>query len=233
VAAAAGGAELDVPLTVHDAAKESHVKTWIATATAGLAVAVMMSGAPAAAPHAQPAKGTLPVPLRMSAFAVNMSNIATGTTAVMDIRITSWSTAKEREQLLGTAIEKGQDALLRALQKMPKQGHMSIPGWRGPDPHNARLGWDLRYASDTPLEDGGHQIGIATDRYIGFWEARNQPRTIDYPFTLIEIRLGTDGKGEGKMAVATKIEFDKKKQQLVLENYSSEPVRLNEVKIEK
>jgi hypothetical protein len=85
----------------------------------------------------------------------------------------------------------------------------------------------------TPGEDGGYRIGIATDRYIGMWEARNQPRTIDYPFSLIEIRLGSDGKGVGKMAVATKIDFDKKKKQLVLENYSSEPVRLNEVKIEK
>jgi hypothetical protein len=33
--------------------------------------------------------------------------------------------------------------------------------------------------------------------------------------------------------VATKIEFDKKKNQMVLENYASEPVRLNEVKIQK
>ena len=49
----------------------------------------------------------------------------------------------------------------------------------------------------------------------------------------IEIRLDAQGKGVGKMAVATKIEFDKAKKQMVLENYSSEPVRLNEVKIQK
>jgi hypothetical protein len=54
-----------------------------------------------------------------------------------------------------------------------------------------------------------------------------QPRTIDYAFTLIEIRVDREGKGEGKMAVATKISFDKKKNQIELENYSSEPVRLN------
>lgn len=207
------------------------MQTWMAFVTGAIALAVTVSGAPSGGPQASQA--TLPVPLRLSAFAVNMSNIATGTTAVMDIRITSWSTAKEREELLGTAVEKGQDALLRALQKMPTHGRMSIPGWRGPDPHNARLGWDLHYARNTPLEDGGQRIGIATDRYIGFWEARDQPRTIDYPFTLIEIRLGKDGKGAGKMAVATKIQFDKKKQQMVLENYGSEPVRLNEVKVEK
>ena len=65
------------------------------------------------------------------------------------------------------------------------------------------------------------------------WEAREQPRTIDYPFTLIDMRFDSSGKGVGKMAVATKIEFDKKKKQMVLENYASEPVRLNEIKIEK
>jgi hypothetical protein len=173
------------------------------------------------------------LPLRLSAFAVNMSTVAPGTTAVLDIRVTRWSNEKERQGLIVTAVEKGQDSLLRALQKMPVHGRISIPGWRGPDPHNARLGWDLHYAATAPLEDGGQRISIATDRYIGFWEARDQPRTIDYPFMLIEMRLDAKGRGTGKMAVATKIQFDKKKNQMVLENYASEPVRLNEVKIEK
>ena len=208
------------------------MKTWIVGATAATAVAVILSGVTTAARQTEP--GLLPLPLRMTAFAVNMSNVASGkTTAVMDIRITRWSTQKQREDLITTATEKGQDALLRALQKMPDHGRISIPGWQGPDPHNARLGWVLHYAYETPGEDGGYRIGIATDRYIGMWEARNQPRTIDYPFSLIEIRMGKDGKGVGKMAVATKIDYDKKKKQIVLENYSSEPVRLNDVKIEK
>ena len=84
--------------------------------------------------------------------------------------------------------------------------------------------------ADTQPE-GGRRIVIATDRYIGFNEARNQPRTIDYPFTLFEIRVDKAGEGQGKMAVATKISFDKKKNAIELENYSSEPVRLNNVKV--
>ncbi len=36
---------------------------------------------------------------------------------------------------------------------------------------------------------------------------------------------------KGKMAVATKISFDKKKNQIEIENYSSEPVRLQNVKV--
>ena len=207
------------------------MKMWTSSLLTIAGAAIVFSAGTTAAPQEE--KATLPLPLRMSAFAVSMATAAPGANAVMDIRVKRWSTQTERENLLTTAVEKGQDALLRALQKMPDHGRISIPGWTGPDPHNARLGWTLHYAYVTPGEDGGYRIGIATDRYIGMWEARNQPRTIDYPFSLIEIRLGKDGKGVGKMAVATKIDFDKKKKQLVLENYSSEPVRLNEVKIEK
>lgn len=191
---------------------------------------MVLPAGPVANPLLQ--EGQMPVPVRLSAFAVNMSTVAPGTTAVMDINVTRWSTPQEREKLLTTAVEKGPDALLRDLQRMPEHGRIRIPGWTGPDPHNARLGWDLHYAWNTPGEDGGQRIVIATDRYIGFWEARERPRTIDYPFMLIEIRLDKSGKGVGKMAVATKIEFDKKKNTMVLENYASEPVRLNEVKVQ-
>ena len=67
---------------------------------------------------------------------------------------------------------------------------------------------------------------------IGFREQVNQPRTIDYPFALFEMRFDRDGKGEGRMAYGTKISFDKKKQAIELENYSSEPVRLNQLTLE-
>jgi hypothetical protein len=204
------------------------VHTTITTPVAAVALATLLL---VPAPRAQEQR--LPVlPLRLSAFAVNMSTVQRPGTAVIDLRITRWSTPSEREKLIGTAVDKGQNALLRELQRMPNHGKISIPGWTGPDPHNARLGWTLRYAVAVPGEDGGTRIGIATDRYIGVWEARESPRTKDYPFTLIEIRLDPSGKGVGKMAVATRIDFDKKKQQMVLENYASEPVRLNQVTVE-
>lgn len=191
--------------------------------------AVLGGSLAATSPAQAPAVPQLP--LELTAFAVNMSTVQRPqSTAVVEIRITRWSTAEERQRLITTAIQKGQDALLRELQRMPDHGRISIPGWTGPDPHNARLGWTLHYAVAAPGEDGGLQIGIATDRYIGVWEARNQPRTTDYPFTLIEIHLDAAGRGVGKMAVATKIEFNRDKKQLVLENYASEPVRLNDIK---
>lgn len=76
---------------------------------------------------------------------------------------------------------------------------------------------------DALLEDGGERVIMATDRYISFWEAWVRPRTIDYPFTVIEPRLGPNGEGEGKMSLATKTIYDKKDNVVVLENYGIQP----------
>jgi hypothetical protein len=168
--------------------------------------------------------------LEMTAFAVNMSNIGTGMNNTVNIKVDAWSTAEERKTLLSTIVEQKPEALVKALQKMPAKGRFWIPTLRGRDPHQLRLGLTLRYAWQQPLPEGGQRIVLAADRYIGFEEARNQPRTVDYPITLFEIRLNKDLEGEGKLAYYTKIRFDKDKNTMELENYSSEPVRLQNVK---
>jgi hypothetical protein len=193
--------------------------------TAACVAAVAMIVAQPAIPQTNDEK------LEITAWAVNMSNIATGANATVDFTVDRWTTPEEREKLIMTMLDGDQDALLQALQKMPSHGRMRFPTLEGPDPFNARLGWDLRYAVKEPLPDGGQRIMLLTDRYIGFWEAANRPRTIDYPFTLIEMRVNSNGEGEGKMSVATKISFDKAKNVIELENYASEPVRLQNVRV--
>jgi hypothetical protein len=160
-----------------------------------------------------------------------MANIAPGRNAVIEIRIDRWTSPEERTKLLSTVVENKPDRLMDALLDLPSHGRMRIPGHTGPDPMKVVLGWDLHYAWHQPLDEGGHRIMLATDRYITFQEARSNPRTMDYPFTLLEIRLDRNGEGVGKASVATKIRFDKKKNIMELENYSSEPVRLQQVKI--
>ncbi len=169
----------------------------------------------------------------INGWALNMSNIATGANQSIRVNIDRWSNPKQREHLITTFLEKKQDGLLRELEKQPELGRFNFPGYMGPDPNNVmRLGTDIRYAMNFPSEDGGRRIVIITPRVIGFREARNQPRTYDYPFTLFEMRFDKSGKGEGRMAYATQINFDKKKNTIELENYSSEPVRLNNLTLE-
>jgi hypothetical protein len=156
-------------------------------------------------------------------FAINMNSGPR--TAVIDFFIDRWSTDDERNQLL-SIIGENQDPtqpLLRSLQKMPSVGRIRT---------STSLGWDLRYAHEFKLDEGGRRIVLATDRPIGFMETRNQTRTMDYPFTIIEIRLNANDEGEGKILAGTKIFVDKNKH-LVLENYGQQPVRFNEIKKQK
>lgn len=207
------------------------VRYGVAPAAAMLAMLLLIPSETISAGQQPP--GGLTLPLRLTAWAVSMGTVGTGRNAVVDIRITRWTTPEERKQLLTTVVEKNQDALLRALTRLPSHGRISVPGHTGPDPHQLVLGWNLHYAWNVPDGDGGQRIVLATDRYMTFLETRNNPRTTDYPFTLLDLRLKKDGEGVGKASIATKISFDKKKNIMELENYSSEPVRLQQVKIEK
>jgi hypothetical protein len=171
--------------------------------------------------------------ITINGWALNMSNTATGANQTIQIMINRWSSASQRQHLIKTFLDKKQDGLLRELEKQPEVGRFNFPGYMGPDPNNTmRLGTDIRYAMNFPGQDGGRRIVIITPRVIGFKEQVNQPRTVDYPFTLFEMRFNTDGKGEGKMAYATAINFDKKTNSIELENYSSEPVRLQNLTLE-
>jgi len=160
---------------------------------------------------------------KFTGFAINMNSGPK--TAVIDFTIERWSSDDERNQLL-SIIQDNKDPtqpLLRALQKMPRVGRIRTP---------TSLAWDLRYAHESALEDGGRRIVLATDRPIGFQEARYNTRSMEYPFTIIEIRLDKEDRGEGKILAGTKIYIDKKNN-LVLENYGQQPVRFNEIRKQK
>jgi hypothetical protein len=164
---------------------------------------------------------TMGSPERYSASAININN---GSTGNIDITVNRWSTDKDRDKLVSVMVQKGPEKLLDALQDMPAVGHFGAPG---------NLSWDLHFARKMPLPEGGERVVLITDRRIGFWEAANQPRSIDYPFTVIELRLNKDGEGEGKMSIATKVIYDKKENMITLENYDISPVQLTNVKREK
>ncbi len=160
---------------------------------------------------------------RFTAFAVDLGSPGRASSGTVEIAVNRWSTDAERDLLVKVLLDKGPEKLLETLQKLPRVGNIRTPN---------SIGYDLHFARKTPGEDGGDEITLATDRYISFWEATNRPRTFDYPFTLIELHIGSDGNGEGKMSIATKITYDKKKNTAVLENYKSQPVMLTKVRRE-
>ncbi len=191
-------------------------RTDILRAAAPLARAVAaLSAVPA------PATAAEPVLLRLSANAVDLNNRVR--TERIDIVIERWSTPEEVASLKSVLVEKGGDRLLDALQKVkPRCGYART---------STSLGWDIYFARVVDLPGGGRKISLGSDRPVSFWEARNNPRSRDYEFSLAEIHLGADGKGEGKAIKAAMVSYDKAKDTLEIENYQREPVRLNQVTV--
>ena len=178
-----------------------------------LALAVLSS----AVVSGQPAKESF------TGYAINLNSGPS--TAMVDFTVERWSTDQERAQLLNILAEekdpyKANNRIFNVVQKLPKTGFIRT---------SRTLAWDLRYARQSPIEGGGRRIVVASDRPIGFREAVAQPRTTDYPFTIVEIRLDKDDRGEGKILVGTRLLVDKENN-LVLENYGQQPVRFNQIR---
>ena len=158
---------------------------------------------------------------RFTAFAINTNTAGGAATANVDIQITRWTPDAERERLTTILLEQGAAKMLEALKALPRLGSIRTTG---------TVGWDLRYARRTELPDGGQRIELITDRPIGTFEAADQSRSMEYPFTMIDLRLNAKGEGDGKLYVATRIAADKGTRVIVMENYNIAPVTLTAVK---
>jgi hypothetical protein len=188
------------------------LRTSLLTAVLGLWVAL---GNPAVVAQ------TIGQPEEFNATAIVNNNLGAGAGRVI-MRVTRWSAEAERGRLARALMTEGPDQLLDDLRDMKSVGTIRTPD---------SLGYDLRYAHQEPGEDGGRRVVIATDRPIGFWEAVNRPRTVDYPFTVIQMQLDKSGEGKGTMSYATKIIA--RGNTIELENFASSPVMLTEIRSKK
>ena len=162
---------------------------------------------------------TMGTPERYTGSAININN---GRTDNIDITVNRWSNDKQRDTLMEVMRTKGPDKLLDVLQEMPAMGHFGVPG---------NLSWDIHFARKVPLPDGGERVVLVTDRRIGFWEAAHQPRSIDYPFTVIQMKLDREGNGSGTMSYATRI-VARKDNVIELEDFATQPIMLNNIHAE-
>lgn len=157
---------------------------------------------------------------RYSALAVDLTASGGQAATPVTIVITRWATDEERNRLVSTLKEGSTSATLSQLRDLPRAGSIGATG---------SVGIEIRFARRTPTPDGGQRLILVTERPLSFWERRDAGRSTEYPFTLIEIRLGPNGKGEGKVSLATKVIVDREANLVVLENHSGQPILLQEV----
>jgi hypothetical protein len=182
------------------------------------AVTLALSGAADAAARLAPQSSTL----SLTAQAVNLNSaINLPQQTPLDIVVTRWSTAGERELLVSSIKERGQKGLLELMQKSERVGSIRIPG---------TLNYEFHFAMRGDSPDGGQSITLITDRPVGFAEAVEGPRTLEYRFMVIQVQLNPIGRGEGRLSVATRITVDRFTGQINLETWEDLFVTLRDVR---
>ncbi|MGH9365278.1 MAG: hypothetical protein ACRD1B_08455 [Thermoanaerobaculia bacterium] len=183
------------------------MKKGVVTGFIGLGF-LILSGSVALAQNAKP----------IETFAAFAASLGTGRAGRVNITIHRWSTDAERETLRTTLIELGPDKLLDALTKIrPPVGYMKTSN---------QITCDLFFARNNPTPDGGRHVVLATNRPVAFGEVVRSTASMRYQFTLVEMHLDKDGKGEGKMVPAAKVTWNTDLKEIEIENYNALPVDL-------
>lgn len=155
------------------------------------------------------------------AFAVNFdAPIGSQASGVIDFVVDRWSTQAERDQLLMALGSGGQAGLLEAIQDAPRVGYVRVPG---------SLGTRLYHAWREVDAVGHAKIMLVTDRPIGFVEAVDRPRTMDYRFAVVELHVDSEGYGRGTIALAAQLLEGNDEGTLRVKSWAATPVFLKNV----
>ena len=69
------------------------------------------------------------------------------------------------------------------------------------------MGYDIALVRSTPTESG-RVVRVFTVRHLGFDESTRQTRSREYPFGMIELHLNHNGRGDGVLVVAAKLQLN-------------------------
>jgi hypothetical protein len=133
---------------------------------------------------------------------------AGGSSVSINVHVDRYNTDEEIKSYAELLMKSGPDGLRRALEK-EDVGQYSPVG---------RVGTPLAIARR--LAKGEKTvIRMLTIRNQSFAELRNSGRSVDYPYTMLDLVLDKDGKGSGTAIGAAKIRFDKKKNRYEIESF--------------
>ena len=184
----------------------------------------------AASPHPGATVREMPIAARFVATAVSTAGVVGGR---IDILIEHWSTDEEWDNFRGTLMKSGPGNLLSALQQVRREaGVVLMPGIQGLGARareRKRRSFQIARTIDTAA---GRRVLVATDESLGFGERILATRTLEPAVTLLEMRFDRDGKGTGKLAPAMNIVYNEETKIVELGNYTSQPVRLSDIRSE-
>jgi len=115
----------------------------------------------------------------------------------LTISVHSWTTDQEA-QAFGAAFKSGGNNALRTAMIKASAGYVSVTG---------SMGWPLNFARSIP-NGTGQTIVVAADRPLGMGNVASGSATTEFPFGVIVLNIGANGKGTGQLIQQAKLEID-------------------------
>ncbi|HVL68269.1 MAG TPA: hypothetical protein VM364_13485 [Vicinamibacterales bacterium] len=154
-----------------------------------------------------------------TAIAANISNVGAAGLVPVTIHVSRWTPEEEHARLFDILRESGQEAFLKALLQQKPVGWIATP---------TSLRYDFFYARQDQRDGGGRRIMLITDRPMNFSERVNAEPSREYPFTVVELHLDRQNRGEGTLSQLVQLRL--LGDILGVENLASAPMRLNQVR---
>lgn len=185
-----------------------------AALVAAVAGALLASAAFAAVARSSP--GYAPHPEQFTGNLVNTVGSARWTQP-FTVEIDRYTSGDELHRMVGTLESKGQFNLRDQLWHKTV-GNFSVGG---------RIGYPIAavLTQDTP---DGRMIRLLVDRPIAELEVLHPTHTERYPFSMIELHIDRNGRGQGVFVAAARLEA--RDDQLAFESYGVQPLRLLNVR---
>ena len=178
-------------------------------ALGALAVAALVGGA-SASPRQEPVE-------HFTANIVTASSPARLAFRTVDIVIARWSTDVEHRMLETALLEKGWVEFLDQLCTFAPVG--SIATIDGRD-------MAIRYAWQVVDRGGNRRVFVATDAPIALANPLPGRSSLANSFVFLELRVGLNGEGEGKLSEAAQLSVDESQNVIELRDYANRPLDL-------
>jgi hypothetical protein len=150
-----------------------------------------------------------------AATLVGVQGRAGGKSYPITIRIKGSTSDELVAEYLEMVLKKDRKELRRTLEKVQDLGSVSVDGF---------IGTDLAVVRERDTEQG-KLIGIVTARNLPFIELYYGGRSLDYPFSFIQLLIEKEGKGQGTVILAAKPSFNEDGI-LEIESFGLQPFQL-------
>ena len=179
------------------------------TASSVLAVAALVGGA-SASPRPEPVE-------HFTAKIVVASSPARFAFRTVDIVITGWSTDVEHRMLETAVLQKGWVEFLDQLCTFAPVGSIVTIDGRE---------IAIRYAWQVIERRGSRRVFVATDEPITLANPAAGRSSLADSFTFLELHVGANGEGEGKLSEAAQLSVDESQDVIELRDYANRPLHL-------